>query len=145
MLDVQTKEEEPEVVSMDSGCSEESATERPASKPYLKFGVSAILGLDVRHHHHQSRDGSSLRSSPEESSKRDMKSEMFQHSASPAARENEAKTFHPVYLHSYFHPLIQQAHSAGKHFSGKSILFFNAPAISFIDKISRCASNQSFS
>ncbi len=115
MLDV-TKEE-PEVV-MDSGC-EAIRTERPTSKPYLKFGVSAILGLDV--HHPQGQDNNGSFRSPEESSKLDIKAELFQHHSPVSSNsENEAKTFHPVYLHSYFHPLIQQAHSAGKHFSGES-------------------------
>lgn len=114
MLDV-TKEE-PEV-TMDADSEAIRSTERANSKPYLKFGVSAILGLDV--HRHQDSDGS-LRL-PEESAKLDIKAELFQH----AGDEPSTKSFHPAYLHSYFHPLIQQAHSqATKHFSGKMELFF---------------------
>lgn len=114
MLDV-TKEE-PEV--MDSG-SEAIRTERPAGgKPYLKFGVSAILGLDVHPSTQQSQENGSFRST-EESSKLDIKAELFQHHSPASDNETKTTTFHPAYLHSYFHPLIQQAHSAGKHFSGE--------------------------
>ncbi|KAI9558039.1 developing brain homeobox [Daphnia sinensis] len=71
-------------------------------KPYLKFGVSAILGLDI--HHESPRDA--VRTSP-------LGPHVQHHQASSLIGEhNDAKnvSFHPVYhLHSYFHPLVQQA------------------------------------
>lgn len=112
MLDV-TKEE-PEATMESIRTAERSL---PVTKPYLKFGVSAILGLDVHH-----RNDSSFRLA-EESAQLDIKTELFQqhhHHHHSVTDEPTKSNFHPVYLHSaYFHPLIQQAHSATKHFSGK--------------------------
>lgn len=144
MLDV-TKEE-PEQVAEDSvscdpisGSSDRHNRHEPAiMKPYLKFGVSAILGLDIQHRTPSPVDnGSSPLLRPEESPQPlDMKTELFHHiphihhhHSSPLVNDHSdtkaqnVTTFHPVYhLHSYFHPLIQQqqqAHSAGKpNYSG---------------------------
>ena len=131
MLDV-TKEE-PEV--MDTECEAARSSDRPPTggKPYLKFGVSAILGLDTVGHPSPQDDGSFR--SPEDSSPSkllDIKPELFgqHHLHSPVTGmvmdTGDAKSFHPVYLHSYFHPLIQHAHSTGKHFSGERNIYILA-------------------
>ncbi|XP_046647026.1 homeobox protein DBX1-B-like [Daphnia pulicaria] len=141
MLDV-TKEE-PEQVAEDSvSCDPISGSsdrhqhhrhEPTIMKPYLKFGVSAILGLDIQPRTPSPIDnGSSPLLRPEESPQPlDMKTELFHHHHIPHLHHHHSSslvgdpkapnvtTFHPVYhLHSYFHPLIQQqqqpAHSANK-------------------------------
>jgi hypothetical protein len=140
MLDV-TKEE-PDQVTEDSvssdpinGSSDRHHHQPTIMKPYLKFGVSAILGLDIQPRTSSPVDNGSsplLRPSPQ-----DMKTELFHPHHLPHVHHHHSSindhndktsqnvtTFHPVYhLHSYFHPLIQQqVHSAGKpNFSGKYI------------------------
>lgn len=93
-------------------------------KPYLKFGVSAILGLDIHHEPQSPQDAT--RSSPvrpEEFAQQLKAVQPDVHHASSLLSEHSDTSknvsFHPVYhLHSYFHPLIQQQTANKPNFSG---------------------------
>lgn len=98
-------------------------------KPYLKFGVSAILGLDIRHDPQSPLDTRSSPLRPEEVPHH-LKSNHghFHHPSSINEPNDTSKnvSYHPVYhLHSYFHPLIQQQSASKPNFSGKKSLMFN--------------------
>lgn len=94
-------------------------------KPYLKFGVSAILGLDI--HHEPQSPQNATRSSPvrpEEFAQQLKAVQPDVHHASSLLSEHSDTSknvsFHPVYhLHSYFHPLIQQQTANKPNFSDR--------------------------
>ncbi|XP_057380068.1 homeobox protein DBX1-like [Daphnia carinata] len=131
MLDV-TKEDAEQLNADDSvKCepmvgSSDRHRETAIIKPYLKFGVSAILGLDI-HHERQSPAQDVVRSSPvplgPEEFAQQLKAVQPHHASSLVSEQNDTSknvSFHPVYhLHSYFHPLIQQQTANKPNFSDR--------------------------
>lgn len=108
MLDV--KQDQPDSASSDAPSN--------SSKPFLKFGVSAILGLDKA----STSDSDSIDTEDEDDET--LKSKSPFPASGLLGEMRPQHPFHPAYLPPYFHPLIQ----SHKTLSGK--LF---PPLNFVD------------
>lgn len=103
-----------------------------ASKPFLKFGVSAILGLDSRKQGSCADEESADTDDEEDGAQQTttttvaIKADLYPAAGSLSLLEGISQhlkphPFHPAYLPPYFHPLIQQSPSQNsKTLSGES-------------------------
>lgn len=137
MLDVASKEElladSVEVTSPTTSSSNGSGSSG-SRKPYLKFGVSAILGLDDSkaddHHQVTEKEVPELELLPELS---------YYHQHHHNNNNSKGPQFHPAYIQSYFHPLIHHHHipSPSKSFNGNQHFLFFDTANPYTDKSKR--------
>ena len=121
MLDVVATREEPTMERTSTPQNHNNSSN--SGKPYLKFGVSVILGLEPDQH--RSPERITLVKAEDLSPPVAVSSQHHFHHQS-----NGSHQFHPAYLHSYFHPLIQQQQQqhhhhlpTAKNFASKCLIF----------------------